>query len=171
MSSPREPVSPNQPFQAPVLGYDHYSAPKDRRSRVLVPGYWLGALIAGSVCGVLATVMKLTLEAEPALAACIEGFVVSFGFGFVFLLPATIALGITLWLRAKFLKFAGFARFRAAVMLGFIGGAGVSIPYGFVFARVSNSAQVVIFFAILGWSIFFPIAAGFWLCRISHVRH
>jgi hypothetical protein len=156
------------PGAAPTLAYDSYSPLKDRRSRWLVPGYWLGNFLMASFYGVITTLLSPIFKPEVIFDSRIDGLVFSLAFALLMLLPATITLGLSLWLCTKFLTNAHYARFRTAVLTGIIGG-GYPI---FCFRFFSIYDQRGSIFALIGlaWNVLFPIAAGFWLCRRSHVR-
>ncbi len=159
-------MPPDTP-QPVALTYDDYIPTKDRRSRTLFIDFWLGTFCVPFVSGILLTVFLLRGK-DPFVVAVFDGFVLCIGFAFLALLPTTLALGLTIWLRLKILREVRFAPFHTAFLSGVVGGLYPFIPFNIV--PLSDNAQLVIFYGGLAWRIVVPIAAGFWLCRRSALR-
>jgi len=164
MSNP----NPPPPTPALTLTYDNYTPAKDPRSRRLLPAYWLGTLLAGFLYAAITTPIYLFKNPDTTFGPWIQGGLLSVGFAIIFILPDTIFLGLTLWLRGKLLKHSRFAKFKTALLTGFVGGL---YPAAILQTlEVTADTSLLIFLGALAWHTLYPTAAAFWLCYKSNLR-
>jgi hypothetical protein len=159
-----EPPPPPQPLP---LAYDAYRPERDPRMDWIIPWYIAGLFAAGIVQGVVATILYFFSHVETTFGP-IDGLLAGALWPVLAMFPATIVLGFCLWTRFKILREVRFASFRTTFLFGIFGGL-----YPFPFLRVfhpSDGVQSIIIVGELVYIAVFPLVAGFWLCRRSHLR-
>lgn len=153
--------------EPPVLSYDKPNSESTRRSHWIIPGYCAGIQAASLIHAVISTLI-LTRGLPDLFSRVMYGVVLPVSFAFVSLLPQILFLGTALWLKKKLVREVRFGGFREAFWWGFAGGV-FPFPLLPVWQNVGAPPEWI-GFVVLGWFAIFPVAAGLFLCRHSHVR-
>ena len=151
-----------------ILAYD--AAPSTARAETrIVLAYWSGVGVSTALfAGVGFVVAQVYAAGEPFFSRMITGVVAPMALGFLMVLPDTVFLGVTLWVKRKAVGDVGYANFRGAVMWGMVGGL-FPLPL-MPLVRVEEGWVGVVLLTALAWHAFYPMLAAMFLCFRNHVR-
>ena len=136
---------------------------KDRRAEIVVTGFCLGMLFAGIAWTFVGFIAATTIAGEVT-AQLAGGVVASIMLNFVCLVPATLAVVITIYVKRWVFKEVRYRRFRTGIICGLIAG---SYP---LLISLWLGLSEKIFLGGMLWFLLFPAAMATFLCYHSHVR-
>ena len=168
MSENPEPTPLPIPSPIPVeLQYDQFTPQQDRNWRWILPGYWCGLFIGNALAVTIVTVHNYD-KLEPAFSRWVTAIGVLFAGFLLEMLPATLILGIVMWLKSKVCSSVRFARFRVALLWAIANGV-VNPRLLDLFPNTDKWIwQILIFF--ISWYCLYPAVTGLFLCYRSFLR-